>query len=318
MRALYEEEEKQSESFREALADRIDQTALVEHLKSKILQTVRARHAAQEKANREIAGIRKQMNEAGERLVAECDNIYRSLDKANYKKSKYKQIGLQLQEKLRRALKTIPKLQSDLSEAQDSLSTRSDECDQLRGIVSDRDVALDQMRTQLADLASERDRAMHDHTTLRDRMASLVTGNSSAASSKGESLAPASFPAAPRPVSDVSRSDRKRSRDSRSSSALPILKRVVRSDASIVKPSSVHDPKATRSASTNTPQKSPIRSPRETKLASKTKASPVFSLKPSSNPKGKRDLKGRRDPARHLANLKLGKQKRRGPSSTSS
>ena len=182
LRALYEEEAKRSEPFREALADWINQTALVEHLKSKILQTVRARHAAQEKANREIAGIRKQMDEAGERLVAECDKLSHSLDKANHKKSKYKRIGNQLQEKLRRALKTLSRLQSDLSEAQDSLSARSAECDQLRGIVSDRDVALDQMRIQLADLASERDRAINDHTTLRDRMTSLVTGDSSAES----------------------------------------------------------------------------------------------------------------------------------------
>lgn len=117
LRVLYETG-KQSEFFREALADRIDQTALVEYRKSKIFQTVRACHDAQEKANREIAEIRKQMDEAGERMVAECETLYQSLEKANHKKSKYKQISNQLQEKLRRALKNVSRLQYELGEAQ--------------------------------------------------------------------------------------------------------------------------------------------------------------------------------------------------------
>uniref|UniRef100_A0AAV1U537 Uncharacterized protein n=1 Tax=Peronospora matthiolae TaxID=2874970 RepID=A0AAV1U537_9STRA len=137
----------------------------------------------------------------GERLVAECDKLYHSLDKANSKKSKYKKTGLQLQEKLRRALKQVAGLQADqeklcralkqvsglqdeLGEAQDSLSARSAECDQLRRFVSDRDVTLDQTRVQFADVAFERDCAIRDHTTLRDRMASLVSGDTSAKPTK--------------------------------------------------------------------------------------------------------------------------------------
>ena len=96
LRVRYDDEVKQSEAFREALADRVDQTAVIAHLKSELLRTVRARHAAQEKADREIAGIRKQMYEARERLVAECDKLSHSLDKAHRKKSKYKKAGLQL------------------------------------------------------------------------------------------------------------------------------------------------------------------------------------------------------------------------------
>ena len=71
---------------REALADRVDQTALIEHLKSQILRIVQARHAAQEKADREVAGVRKQMDDATERWVAEVDKLSNSLNKAKRKK----------------------------------------------------------------------------------------------------------------------------------------------------------------------------------------------------------------------------------------
>uniref|UniRef100_A0AAV1T7X8 Uncharacterized protein n=1 Tax=Peronospora matthiolae TaxID=2874970 RepID=A0AAV1T7X8_9STRA len=90
LRVRYKDEVQQSEAFREALADRVDQNVLIERLKSEILRTLRAHHAAQEKSDREIAGIRMQMDEAGERLVSECDKLSHSLDKANSKKSKYK------------------------------------------------------------------------------------------------------------------------------------------------------------------------------------------------------------------------------------
>ena len=184
LRVRYDDEVKQSEAFREALADRVDQTAVIAHLKSELLRTVRARHAAQEKAYREIARIRKQMDEAGERLVAECDKLPHSLDKAHRKKSKYKKAGLQLQAKLCRALNQVSGIRAELGEAQDSLSARSDECDQLRRLVSDRGITVDHMRVQLAVVASERDRAIRDHTTLRDRMASLVSGNTSTTPTK--------------------------------------------------------------------------------------------------------------------------------------
>ena len=111
------------------MADQVDQTAVIAHLKSEILRTVRARHAAQEKADRKIAGIRNHMDEAGERLVAECDELSHSLDKAHRKKSKYQKAGLQLQEKLCRALKQVSGLRAELGGAQDSLSARSAECD---------------------------------------------------------------------------------------------------------------------------------------------------------------------------------------------
>uniref|UniRef100_A0AAV1TBQ7 Uncharacterized protein n=1 Tax=Peronospora matthiolae TaxID=2874970 RepID=A0AAV1TBQ7_9STRA len=61
----YEEEVKRSNAFREALACRVDQNVVIAHLKAEILPIVRARHAAQKKADREVAGIRKQMNDAG-------------------------------------------------------------------------------------------------------------------------------------------------------------------------------------------------------------------------------------------------------------
>uniref|UniRef100_A0AAV1T946 Uncharacterized protein n=1 Tax=Peronospora matthiolae TaxID=2874970 RepID=A0AAV1T946_9STRA len=83
-----------------------------------------------------------------------------------------------------RALKHVSGLQAKLGEEQDSLSARYTECDQLRRIASDRDVTLDQMQFQLTDMASERDCAIGDHTTRRDRMASLLYGELSATPTK--------------------------------------------------------------------------------------------------------------------------------------
>uniref|UniRef100_A0AAV1V9T9 Uncharacterized protein n=1 Tax=Peronospora matthiolae TaxID=2874970 RepID=A0AAV1V9T9_9STRA len=230
LRVFYKDKVKRSEAFREAWNDRVDQTVLTEHLKSEILRTVRALHAAQEKADREIAEIRKHMDEAGEWLVAECDKLLHILDKANSKKSKYKKNGLQLQEELRRALtqvaglqaeqekpfralKQVSGLEAELGVAQNSISALSAECDQLRRILSYRDDTLDQMRIQLADVASERDLALRDHTTLRDRMALLVSGDTSATPTKVGSSTHTPVPVTPHPMSNGSGSIRKRSRD---------------------------------------------------------------------------------------------------------
>uniref|UniRef100_A0AAV1TRD4 Uncharacterized protein n=1 Tax=Peronospora matthiolae TaxID=2874970 RepID=A0AAV1TRD4_9STRA len=65
MRVRYEEEVRRSDAFREALADRVIQTAVIAHQKAEILRTEWARHVAPEKADREISGIRKQMKNAG-------------------------------------------------------------------------------------------------------------------------------------------------------------------------------------------------------------------------------------------------------------
>uniref|UniRef100_A0AAV1UTC4 Uncharacterized protein n=1 Tax=Peronospora matthiolae TaxID=2874970 RepID=A0AAV1UTC4_9STRA len=241
LRVRYQDDIKCSEAFREALADQVDQTVLIEHLKYEILRTVLARHAAQEKGDRETAEIRQQMDKAEERLVSECAKLSHSLDKANSKKSEYKKTDLQLQEKLRRALKQVSGLsadqakvcralkhvsglQAELSEAQDSLFARSAECDHLHRIVSDRDVTLDQMRVQLTDVASEHGRAKLDHTTLRDRMASLMSGDTSATPTKVGSSTHTPVPATPQPKSNISGSSSKRSRDSLPSSTLPPLK----------------------------------------------------------------------------------------------
>uniref|UniRef100_A0AAV1TBF0 Uncharacterized protein n=1 Tax=Peronospora matthiolae TaxID=2874970 RepID=A0AAV1TBF0_9STRA len=90
LRVCYEDEVKRSEAYQGSLDDRVDQTVLIEHLKCRILRTVRVRLAAHEKADREISRICKQLEEAGERLADECDNLSHSLDKANSNKSKYK------------------------------------------------------------------------------------------------------------------------------------------------------------------------------------------------------------------------------------
>ena len=100
-------DERVNHAFREALAVRVDQTDLIEHLQSKLLQDVRTHHATQEKSNREIARTRKQMYDVGHRLVVECDKLSDSLRKAKDKKSQYKNFGIHIQGKLRRALRRV-------------------------------------------------------------------------------------------------------------------------------------------------------------------------------------------------------------------
>uniref|UniRef100_A0AAV1UBT4 BZIP domain-containing protein n=1 Tax=Peronospora matthiolae TaxID=2874970 RepID=A0AAV1UBT4_9STRA len=70
------------------------------------------------------------MDDAGDRLVAECNRLPISLRKAKKRKSQRKKTCLHVQEKLSRALKQVAGLQVELGEAQDSLSARSAECDQ--------------------------------------------------------------------------------------------------------------------------------------------------------------------------------------------
>uniref|UniRef100_A0AAV1U5G8 Uncharacterized protein n=1 Tax=Peronospora matthiolae TaxID=2874970 RepID=A0AAV1U5G8_9STRA len=105
---------------------------------------------------------------------------------------------------------------------------------------------------------------------------------------------------------------------------LPSLKEVTRSAASKAKPSPVCAPKVARSAASKA-KPSPFRDPKVARSATaRAKTSPVCDFKPSSAPKetrdakGRRDLKNRHDPAKPAATPKLGKQKLRGPSSTSS
>ena len=324
LRARYEDEVKQSDAFREALADRVDQTALIEHLKSQLIRIVRARHAAQEKADREVAGVRKQMDDATERWVAEVDKLSNSLKQAKRKKSKYKKTGLQLREKLCRALKQVSGLQAELVEVQDSLSARSAECEKLRRIASDRDVTLCQVRVQLADMTSERDHAIEDHASLRQRMASLVSGDVSTAPTTGGSSAPAPALTIPSPTTNIPRSDRKRSRDPLSSSALPPPKKMTRSAVSTAKSSPVCSPKVARSVSakhkpSTVPDPKPSSASRDTRDL-KGRRGPKTSSAPQDtrDPKGRRDPKNHHDPAKPAASLKPGKQRRRDPSLSSS
>uniref|UniRef100_A0AAV1U6X4 Uncharacterized protein n=1 Tax=Peronospora matthiolae TaxID=2874970 RepID=A0AAV1U6X4_9STRA len=265
------------------------------------------------------------MDEAGERLVAECDKLYHNMDKANSKKSKHKKTVLQLHEKLRRALKQVvgPQadqkklcralkqvswLQDELGEAQGSLSARSAECDQLRRILSDRDVTLDQMRVQLADAAFERDRAIRDHTTLRDRMALLVSGDTSATPTKVGSSTHTPVPAPPQPMSNGLGLCRKRFCDPLPSSTLPPFWKVTRPAASKVKPSLLCVSKVARSAAAKA-KPSRVRDP-------KPPSAPPSAPKGVCDPKGRRDLMNRHDPAKPAATSKLGKQRRRGPGLT--
>ena len=142
LRVQYDKQVKQSDAFRETLAERVDQTALIEHLKSKLLRPVRARHAAQEKANHEITGIRKHMDDAGHRLVVAYDRLSDILRKAKDKKSQCKKAGIHIEGTLRRISKQVEGLQAEFDQAQDTLTARSAECYRLRCTVSDREVAL--------------------------------------------------------------------------------------------------------------------------------------------------------------------------------
>uniref|UniRef100_A0AAV1TLA8 Uncharacterized protein n=1 Tax=Peronospora matthiolae TaxID=2874970 RepID=A0AAV1TLA8_9STRA len=213
--------------------------------------------------------------------------------------------GHLLQEKLPRALKQVAGLAAELGVALDSLSTRSAECDQLRRIASDRDVTLDQMRVQPTDVASERDRAIRDHTTLLDRMASLVSGDTSATPTKVVLSTHTPVFATPQPMSNGSGLSRKRFRDPHPPSALPPFKKVTRSAASVDKPPPVCNPKVARSA---TATAMPL---------SACNPKPPSAPKGTRDYKGCRDLKNRHDPAKPAAAPKLGQKRRRGTGLTS-
>ena len=61
-------------------------------LKQKLLKTKQIRHFAQEKYDHEIAGIQKQMDEAGDRLVAERDALLDRLNRVYDAASQYKKL----------------------------------------------------------------------------------------------------------------------------------------------------------------------------------------------------------------------------------
>uniref|UniRef100_A0AAV1SY56 Uncharacterized protein n=1 Tax=Peronospora matthiolae TaxID=2874970 RepID=A0AAV1SY56_9STRA len=176
------------------------------------------------------------------------------------------------------------------------------------------------MRVQLADVASERDRAIQDHTTFRDRKATMVSGVNSATPTKVGLSTHTPVPANPQPMSNFSGSSRKGSCDSLPSSTMPTSKKVTRSAASKAKPSPVCDPNVARFAASKA-KPSSVRDPKVARSATtKAKPSQVCDPKPSFSPKGTRDPKGHRDlknrhePAKPAATPKLGKQRRRGPS----
>ena len=68
---------------------------------------IQKRHVAQELYDREIAGIRKQMDETGDRLIADREALSDRLDRVLDKTLKYKKAYAQSQDKLRRSVERI-------------------------------------------------------------------------------------------------------------------------------------------------------------------------------------------------------------------
>ncbi|CAI5717025.1 unnamed protein product [Peronospora destructor] len=114
------------------------------------------------------------MDETGDRLVAECEAQSDRLHKSKDKKSRYKKACIHVQGKLRRTLERLETPQVEHGQSQDALAAKCVECDRLHNTESNRGTTLHQMRVKLSDSASERDRVIQDHITLRDRMALLV------------------------------------------------------------------------------------------------------------------------------------------------
>ena len=83
------------------------------------------------------------MDDAGHRVVAECDKLSNSSSKVKDKKLQYKMAGVHIQGNLRPALTQIEGLRANLGQGHDAFTARSADCNRLYRTISDRDVGLD-------------------------------------------------------------------------------------------------------------------------------------------------------------------------------
>ena len=158
------------------------------------------------------------MDEAGNLLVGDIDALSDRVDRLLEEMSQYKKVYTQSQDKLCRSVNRIGELQVKLCQEPENVADQSSKLARLRRDLLDRDSVLTQLRFKLSNLTAERELAIQDHRTLRDRMTSLVTGD----------LVPISTPMADRShlwaanPSDLSLTNRKRPRDAVSSQAQTI------------------------------------------------------------------------------------------------
>ena len=106
------------------------------------MQVIRRRHVAQVKYDSEIAGINTQMDDDGERLVAERNALSDHLDRALDKTSLYKKLYTQSQDKLRRSIECFGELQVKLRWEQANVADQSSKRARFRRILLDPDSVL--------------------------------------------------------------------------------------------------------------------------------------------------------------------------------
>ena len=71
----------------------------------------------------------------------------------------------------------VKELQVSLRRENPNVADRSSEHARLSRVLLDRDSLFTYLRLELSNLIAERNRDIHDHRTLRDRLTSLVTGD---------------------------------------------------------------------------------------------------------------------------------------------
>ena len=140
------------------------------------MKAVRKSHVGQENFDHEFVGIHKQMYEADYRLVDEHDALSDCVSQLYESASQYKKLHIEYQDKLFRSVECVRELQVELRREKVNVDYRSSERARLRSVLLDSGSVLSGLRFELSNLTAERKSAVHDHRTLRDSMASMVTG----------------------------------------------------------------------------------------------------------------------------------------------
>ena len=107
--------------------------------------------------------------------MAESDGFSDRFSRVYEAASQYKKLHTEPQDKPRRSVERAKKLQVELRREKANVADRYSEHARLRRMLLDRDFFITQWRFQLPSLTAERDRAVRDQRTLRDRITSLVT-----------------------------------------------------------------------------------------------------------------------------------------------
>ena len=196
-------------------------------LKQRLLKANRKLHVAQTKYDHDIDGIRKQMDQAGDSLVDERDALSDSLSRVYEVASQYKKFHTESQDKLCRSFERVMDLQVAFRREKANVADRSSDRARPRRVLLDRDSVLTQLRFELSNLTAERDRTVHDHRMLRDRISSLVTSDSLLIPTLVKSIDLLYGAAPTRP--DPALTSRKRMRDTVFTRAQPVFKRATRS-----------------------------------------------------------------------------------------